>query len=102
MASSNESHVWDTFVRKPGDLELNTEVPLVLRDLKPGRTKYGIRHVVGIVREGDGPGDRLLVRTVVGVPLPDRYVVEIRRELPQEVPGTPYRDFYQALARTAE
>jgi len=102
MASSHESESWDTFVRRPGDLELGAEVPLVLRDLRPGRTKYGIRHVVGIIRKGDGPGDRLLVRTVVGVALPDSYTVEIRKELPQEIPGTPYRDFFQALARAAE
>lgn len=102
MASSSEPQVWDTFVRKPGALAPGTEVPLVLRDLKPGRTKYGIRHVVGVVHEGKGAGDRLVVRTVVGVVVPTTYTVEIKREMPQEIPGTPYRDFYQALARAAE
>jgi len=102
MASSNEPQTWDTFVRRPGDLELGTEVPLVLRDLRPGRMKYRIRHVMGIVREGEGPGDRLLVRTVVGVALPKEYTVEIKKELPQEIPGVPYRDFFRALARAAE
>ena len=102
MASSSDAQVWDTFVRKPGALELDVEVPLVLRDLKSGRTKYGIRHVVGVVREGDGSGDKLLVRTVVGWLVPKTYTVEIKRELPQEIPGTPYRDFYQALAQAAE
>jgi hypothetical protein len=102
MASSSEPQVWDTFVRKPGDLKLGTEVPLVLRDLKPGRRKYGIRHVVGVVHEGEGPGDGLVVRTVVGVVVPKTYTIEIKREMPQEIPGTPYRDFYQALAKAAE
>lgn len=102
MASSSEPQVWDTFVRKPGDLKLGVEVPLVLRDLKSGRTKYGIRHVVGVVHEGERLGDKLVVRTVVGLVVPKTYTVDIKRELAQEIPGTPYRDFYQALAQAAE
>lgn len=102
MASNSEPQIWDTFVRRPADLRIGTEVPLVLRDLRAGRTKYRIRHVVGIVREDEGPGDELLVRTVVGVALAKTYRVEIKRALPQEIPGTPYRDFFLALARTTE
>ena len=102
MASSSEPRVWDTFVRRPGDLQPGVEAPLVLRDLRPGRGKYGIRHVVGIVHEDGGPGDRLAVRTVVGVVLPGSYTVEIVREMPQEIAGIPYRDFYGALRRAAE
>jgi len=102
MASSSERQVWDTFVRKPGDLKLGDEGPLVLRDLKAGRTKYGLRHVVGVVHEGEGPGDRLLVRTVVGLVVPKTYTVEIKQVMPQEIPGTPYRDFFQALAKAVE
>lgn len=101
MASSGEPRAWDTFVRRPGDLRTGVEAPLVLRDLRPGRGKYGLRHVVGIVHEGRGPGDRLSVRTVVGVTLPEAYTVEIVRELPQEIAGAPYRDFYGALQRAA-
>jgi hypothetical protein len=102
MASNSESQTWDTFVRRPADLRLGTEVPLVLRNLRPGRTKYGLRHVVAVIHEGEGAGDRLLVRTVVGVALPNTYTVQIKKELPQEIPGTPYRDFYQALAKAVE
>ena len=102
MASSSEPPAWDTFVRRPGDIKYGVEAPLVLRDLRPGRGKYGLRHVVGIVHEGDGPGDRLVVRTVVGVVLPGSYTVEIVREMPQEIAGTPYKDFYVALQRAAE
>ena len=101
MASSSEPPGWDTFVRRPGDVKCGVEAPLVLRDLTPGRGKYALRHVVGIVHEGDGPGDRLVVRTVVGVVLPQSYTVEIVREMPQEIAGTPYRDFYEALQRAA-
>ncbi len=101
MASSNEAAVWDTFVRRPGDIRFGAEAPLVLRDLRPGRGKYGLRHVVGIVRDDGGPGDRLVVRTVVGVELPGAYTVEIVREMPQEIAGIPYQDFYAALERAA-
>ncbi len=101
MASSSEPAAWDTFVRRPVDIKYGVEAPLVLRDLRPGRGKYGLRHVVGIVREGGGPGDRLVVRTVVGVVLPGSHTVEIVRAMPQEIPGTPYRDFYGALQRAA-
>lgn len=102
MASSSEPQVWDTFVRRPADLKPGVETPLVLRDLRAGRGKYGLRHVVGIVHQGGDPGDELLVRTVVGVVLPEPYTVEIVREMPQEIAGTPYRDFYQALQQAAE
>ena len=101
MASSSDAPVWDTFIRRPGDIRYGEESPLVLRDLRPGRGKYGIRHVVGIVREGGG-GEGLVIRTVVGVELPGCYTVEIVREMPQEIAGTPYRDFYAALRRAAE
>lgn len=102
MGSSSEPAVWDTFVRRPGDLRCGVEAPMVLRDLRPGRARYGLRHVVGVVHEGSGPGDPLVVRTVVGVELPGVYTVEVVRELPQEIAGTPYRDFYAALQRAAE
>ena len=101
MASRSEAPAWDTFVRRPGDLRCGVEAPMVLRDLGPGRGKYRLRHVVGIVHENGGPGDGLLVRTVVGVELPGDYTVEIVREMPQEIAGTPYRDFYAALERAA-
>ena len=102
MASRSEPPLWDTFVRRPGDLRCGVEAPMVLRDLRPGRGKYGLRHVVGIVHEAGGPGDPLTVRTVVGVALPGSYALEIVRDLPQEIVGTPYRDFYAALQRAAE
>ncbi|MCY4486926.1 MAG: hypothetical protein OXF11_07390 [Deltaproteobacteria bacterium] len=102
MASSSEAPAWDTFVRRPGDVRCGVETPLVLRDLTPGRAKYGLRHVLGVVHENGGPGDPLTVRTVVGIALPVAYTVEIVRDLPQEIAGTPYQDFYAALQRAAE
>ncbi|HXG52007.1 MAG TPA: hypothetical protein VNN77_11450 [candidate division Zixibacteria bacterium] len=105
MASKSEERVWETFVRRPGDLKEGEATPMVLRDLTPGRTKYSMRHVVAVVaREGAGAGfkDRLRVRTVVGVELPESWRIEILRELPIELPGRPYHDFYEALKAAAE
>lgn len=103
MASINEPKIWETFLRRPGDLQEGAEIPLALRDLNPGRKKYQIRHVVAIVsRKADRlPGmDRLQVRTTVGVLLPEPWHIKIVRDLPIEVPGQPYRDFFESL-RTA-
>ncbi len=104
MASKNETQLWETFVRRPGDLKVGVETPMVLRDLSPGRKKYQMRHVIAVVSRqtaaADG-SDALRVRTVVGVLLPEIYTIKILRDLPIEVPGTPYRDFYEALKRAA-
>lgn len=100
MASKNEPRVWETFLRRPGDLKEGVEVPLVLRDLNPGRKKYALRHVLAIVSpkpQENAQVDELRVRTVVGVELPGPWGVRILKELPIELPGKPYQDFFQAL-----
>ncbi len=79
-------------------------MPLALRDLTPGKKKYQMRHVVAVVsRKADelASMDRLRIRTVVGVLLPDTWGVRIIRDLPVELPGRPYHDFYEALAKAA-
>jgi hypothetical protein len=38
---------------------------------------------------------------VVGVLLPETYAIKILRDLPIELPGVPYHDFYDALKRAA-
>ena len=102
MASGSDRKVWETFLRRPNDLKEAGEVPLVLRDLTPGRKKYRMRHVVAVVTRKPEEGlDVLRVRTVVGVLLPETWGINIIRELPIEVPGAPYRDFYQALKAAA-
>ena len=103
MASPNERKTWETFLRRPDDLKEGVEIPLVLRDLNPGRQKYGMRHVLAIVSrkpEDLRQMDKLQVRTVVGVLLPEQWGVKILRDLPIELPGKPYHDFFEAL-RTA-
>ena len=104
MASSSEPKIWETFVRRPGDLQEGVETPLVLRDLTPGRKKYGVRHVVAILsRKADKSAgmDRLQARTVVGILLPETWGVKILRDLPTELPGQTYRDFFAALRAAA-
>ncbi len=104
MASTTERKIWETFVRRPGELKEGAAIPLVLRDLSPGRRKYCMRHVLALVsREaGDLPHmDDLRVRTVVGVLLKESWGVKIIKDLPNEIPGVPYRDFYEALKSAA-
>ncbi|MFQ5850756.1 MAG: phenylphosphate carboxylase subunit gamma [Candidatus Binatia bacterium] len=104
MALNNKRQIWETFVRRPGDLKEEVEVPLVLRDLTPGPKKYRMRHVVAIVSrnpEEFSSMDILQVRTVVGVLISESLGVRIVRELPLELPGSPYRDFYKALGAAA-
>jgi hypothetical protein len=103
MASKTEKQVWETFVRRPGDLKEGEEVPMVLRDLSPGRKKYQMRHVVAVVSQNvEETPDLLRVRTVVGVQLRGTWGIKIIRELPIELPGRPYEDFYKALKAAAE
>ena len=104
MASKTEPQIWETFVRRPSDLKEGVEVPMVLRDLTPGRTKYRMRHVVAILSRNprETPSlDQLRVRTVVGVLLEETWGLRIVRDLPTELPGKPYHDFYQALREAA-
>lgn len=104
MASTSERRSWDTFVRKPSDLKEDVELPLVLRDLSPGRKKYSLRHVVATLSRDPqdlSSMDTLSVRTVVGVLLAERWGVKILRELPVEIPGQPYRDFFESLKGAA-
>lgn len=104
MASTNERRSWETFVRRPTDLREGVELPLALRDLNPGRKKYSMRHVMATVSRNpkDLPQmDTLSVRTVVGVLLPEIWGITILRDLPIELPGKPYHDFFASLKAAA-
>jgi hypothetical protein len=95
-----ERSVWETFVRNRDQLKEGVPIPLILVDLTPGPRKYGLRHAVVIIdrRPGALPeGDTLWVRTPVGVRLSSPYAMRIVRELPSELPGTAYRDVFEAL-----
>jgi hypothetical protein len=63
-----------------------------------------MRHVIAVItlRTPEMAGmDQLRVRTVVGVLLPETYAIKIIRDLPIELPGEPYHDFFGALRRAA-
>ncbi len=105
MALKNKRKIWETFLRRPGDLREGVAIPLVLRDLNPGPRKYGMCHVVALVSrkpEDLAEMDELQVRTVVGVLLPESWGVKILRDLPTELPGEPYHDFFAALRNAAQ
>ena len=100
MASKTEKQGWETFLRRPGDLKEGIEIPMVLRDLTPGKKKYQMRHVVAVASrkpEDMASMDILRVRTVVGVLLSETWGISILKDLPVELPGRPYHDFYEAL-----
>lgn len=107
MASRTDKKIWETFLRQPEDVDLlqdGAEVPLVIRDLTPGRRKYQMKHVVAALsRDSRAMAhlDELRVRTVVGVLLPEVWGMRIVRELPVELPGTPYRHFFESLRSAA-
>ena len=104
MASKTGKRTWETFLRRPEQLKEGVEIPLVLLDLTPGPRKYAIRHVIAILdRRPDAVphGDTLWVRSSVGVRLPSPYAIRIVRELPDELPGVPYHDVFEALRRSA-
>ena len=105
MSAKSVEQVWETFVRSPEQLKEDAEIPLIIRDLTAGRMKYKMRHVVARISSaphGSAGGDTLWVRTTVGVRLNRRWTIEIVRELPLELPGSPYRDVYDALRNTAK
>ncbi len=104
MASKTEERVWETFLRRPGDLKEAIEMPMVLRDLTPGKKKYQMRHVVAAVSrkpEDMASMDILRVRTVVGVLLSETWGIRILKDLPTELPGRPYHDFFEALRKAS-
>ncbi len=102
MASKSEQQTWETFVRRPGDLKEGLETPMVLRDLTPGRRKYQMRHAVALLRRDPLESEDLLrVRTVVGVLLSETWGIRILKDLPVELPGKPYHDFYDFLRKAA-
>jgi hypothetical protein len=100
MATINERDCWETFVRRPGELTEGAEIPLVIRDLRAGRKKYRMRHVVATISRDArelARMDTLYVRTVVGVRLAEPWGIKILRDLPIEISGEPYQDFFAAL-----
>jgi len=93
---------YESHVKHFKDLEENKQIVLTIRDLSPGKHKYNAR--VARVRISRSPEalakwDTLWVRSVVGVKDPQPWGMKIGEELGITVPGKPYSDIYQTLAR---
>ena len=93
---------YESHVKHFKDLEENKQIVLTIRDLSPGKHKYNAR--VARVRISRSPEalakwDTLWVRSVVGVKDPQPWGMKIVEELGITVPGKPYSDIYQTLAR---
>lgn len=105
MSLGRVERLWETFVRRPDELQEGVEIPMMIRDLTPGPRKYGVRHVVAQISRSPGAlsdSEPLWVRSTVGVRLDQPWAIKVLRELPLELPGEPYRDFYEALRRAGE
>ncbi len=65
------------------DLDRDKEIELVVKDLTPGRHKYESRYVRARVSSAEKlpDGDILNVRFAHGVLLPQRYAIQITKEL---------------------
>lgn len=67
------------------------ELTLTIRDMAPGRYKYGARNVVALVSPSAMPGaDVLRVRYSNGRLLPQPWYIKVIRELDESFPGRPY------------
>ncbi len=95
---------FETFVRHIEDIEdIQQEgIPLIIRELTPGRRKYGAIHVMARVSWDPNKfpdWDILWVRSTVGNKHPSPCALNIVSVLPDLIPGLPFEDAYAALKR---
>ena len=93
---------YESHVKHFKDLEDGKSVVLTIRDLSSGKHKYNARVArVQISRspEALSTWDKLWVRSVVGVQDPQPWGMKIVEELGITVPGKPYSDIYEVLAK---
>ena len=84
------------------DLEEGKKVVLTIRDLSEGKHKYLARVArVQISRSPEAlkTWDTLWAHSIVGYKDPQPWGMKIVEELGLTVPGKPYDDIYQALAK---
>lgn len=82
-----------TFIPDIKDLIENQEVKLTIKDLTPGRHKYGSRIVKAICLSDPGglpEGDVLWVRSWTGVLYPQSWAIKIVEDLGETEPGIPH------------
>jgi hypothetical protein len=90
---------FEAFVPDATGVAVGEERVLALRDLTPGRGKYGALHArVRLLAPDDPDADgELQVRTRVGHLVPGRWRLRILQRLDGLIPGTPYGDAFVAL-----
>ena len=84
------------------DLEEGRTVVLTIRDLSPGKHKYLARVArvqVSRTPEALAQWDTLWAHSAVGFKDPEPWGMKIIEELGVTVPGKPYSDIYEALAK---
>ena len=84
------------------DLKDNKKIVLTIRDLSPGKHKYLARVArVEVSRRPEemAKWDKLWVYSVVGYKDPQPWGMRVVEELGLTVPGQPYSDIYEALAK---
>jgi len=84
------------------DLQEGKTAVLTIRDLTPGKHKYLARVArvqVSRTPEALAKWDKLWAHSVVGYKDPQPWGVKVVEELGLTVPGKPYDDIYQALAK---
>ena len=93
---------YESHVKHFKDLQENMQVVLTIRDLTPGKHKYNAR--VARVQVSRSPEalanwDKLWVLSVVGIKDPQPWGMKIVEELGITIPGKPYSDIYETLAK---
>ena len=82
-----------TFVPDIKDLVENKEFKLTIKDLAPGRAKYGA-HIIRAILSSDPrrlpEGDILWVRSWTGVLYPEPWAIKVVQELAETEVGTPH------------
>lgn len=76
---------YDTFVKSLEELTQGKEIELYVRDLTPGRNKYLVRHVKGVVSNVPLPQSQTLwLRFHTGYKHPQPWGIKITEELDQQ------------------
>ena len=89
-------------VRHMNDVQEGKTLVLTIRDLSPGKHKYTARVArvqVSRTPEALAHWDKLWILSVVGLKDPQPWGMKIVEELGVTVPGKPYSDIYEVLAK---
>lgn len=80
-----------TWLENPDKIKSPQELTLTIRDMAPGRRKYGAINVIAIVSPSPiTEGDVLWVRYANGKLIPQPWSIKIIKELDEFFPGRPY------------